>query len=58
MHTFPTMPNAGILTILKCPGYGQACTSATSLSEITVLVPENSNGLGTTSPPTTPPGGL
>ena len=58
VHTFPTMPNAGILTILKCAGFGQACTSATPLGEITVLVPATTNALANTSPPTTPPGGL
>jgi hypothetical protein len=58
VHTYPTMPNAGILTILKCAGYGQPCTSATPMSEITVLVPATTNGLANTSPPTTPPGGL
>lgn len=31
----------GIETILQCQGYGKPCTSATSLSEITVLVPPN-----------------
>jgi uncharacterized coiled-coil protein SlyX len=54
VHTFPPSPT-GIMTILNCSGYGQPCTSATSLKEITVLTPENSPGLGVTSAPTTPP---
>jgi len=31
----------GVETILNCQGYGKPCTSASSLGEVTVLVPPN-----------------
>jgi hypothetical protein len=44
-HTWTTTstdPAAhGVMTILNCQGYGKACTSASSLSEVTVLTPPN-----------------
>ena len=54
VHTFYPTPT-GIMTILNCSGFGQPCTSATSLKEVTVLTPETNTGPGTTSAPTTPP---
>jgi outer membrane murein-binding lipoprotein Lpp len=41
-HTHSFGPSGlGIMTVLNCPGgYGQPCTSATSLKEITVFTPE------------------
>ena len=50
-HTHSFGPNGiGILTILNCPGYGQACTSATPMKEITVLTPEQGVPGVTSSP--------
>jgi len=44
-HTWTTTstdPAAhGVMTILNCQGYGKACTSASGLSEVTVLTPPN-----------------
>jgi hypothetical protein len=56
-HVHTTQPpQVSILTILKCSGFGQPCTSATPLTEITVLTPVTNPGLGVTSGPTAPPG--
>ena len=43
-------PGFGVNTILTCGGYGKPCVSATSLTEVTVLVPSNI----TASPAPTP----
>ncbi len=44
-HTWTTTstdPAAhGVMTILNCQGYGKPCTSASGLSEVTVLTPPN-----------------
>jgi hypothetical protein len=44
-HTYTTESNPGLAhgveTILQCQGYGKPCTSASSLTEITVFVPPN-----------------
>jgi hypothetical protein len=43
--TYTQVPDGNsVLTILNCQGYGKPCTSASSLTQITVLAPANNTG--------------